>query len=181
MTLAASTTDTVGGRVTFAWRLLQGLEDRVDITPLDPEGRRARLTVRWHDAFPVDPPGTPRQTSRIDIGVFALTGSGVSAPAILSISFPTHETRRYGPVPGGGTGLLSVDYDAIDRWAYYDPLLHWSAPWTDAPLRDADGTITGWTRTRHDGTVRTVSGAQTYGIDRARPDQPVLIEGTPEP
>jgi hypothetical protein len=180
MTLSASAVSgTDGPPVTFAWRLLQGVEDRVEIAPLDPEGRRARVTVRWHDAFAVGPPDAPRQTSRVDIGVFGLTGRSVSAPAILSISFPTHEARRYGPVPGGGTRLLSVDYDAISRWAYYDPLLHWSAPWTDAPIRDAAGTITGWTRTLNDGTVETVSRTQTYGVDRSRPDQPVLVEGTP--
>jgi hypothetical protein len=181
MTLAASTSEPAGRPVTYEWRILQGLEDRVEITPIDPDGRRARLTVRWHDAFPVGDAEAPRQTSRVDIGVFAVTGRSVSAPAILSISFPTHEARSYGPLPGGGIGLLSVDYDAIDRGAYYDPLLHWSAPWKDTPLRDVYGSITSWTRTGLDGRVTTVGQAVPYRIDRVRPDQPVLVEGVSAP
>jgi hypothetical protein len=177
MTLAASAADPERRPVSFEWRVLQGLEDKVEITPLDPDGRRARLTVRWHDAFAIEGPEARRQTARVDIGVFASTGGTDSAPAILSISFPTHEARSYGPLPGGGIGLLSVDYDAINRWAYYDPILHWSAPWTDAPLRDAGGAIAGWTRTGRDGTVTTVGQELTYRIDRDRPDQPVLVEG----
>jgi hypothetical protein len=179
MILSADVPETESRPVTFKWRLLQGQADRVSITPLDSEGRRARLRVRWHDAFATGTPGAMRQTSRLDIGVFAAAGGAVGAPAILSISFPTHEARSYGPLPGGGTGLLSVDYDAINRWAYFDPVLHWSAPWTDVPIRDAAGAITGWTRTMRDGTEATVPAARSYRIDRARPDQPELLPDVP--
>jgi hypothetical protein len=182
MTLQADATGTDGRPVTFTWRLLQGDPDRITITPLDPEGRSARLRVRWHDAFMISGPGGPRKTSRVDIGVFAMTGQAISAPAILSISFPTHEVRTYGQLSGGGTGLLSVDYDAINRWAYFDPVLHWSAPWTDVPIRDgAGGAITGWTRTLRDGSVLTAPAAGAYVVDRSRPDQPELVLAPPEP
>jgi hypothetical protein len=126
-------------------------------------------------------PEAPRQTSRVDVGVFAAAGGAIGAPAILSISFPTHEVRSYGPLPGGGTGLLSVDYDAINRWAYFDPVLHWSAPWTEVPIRDGAGAVTGWTRTMRDGTELTVPVARSYTIDRARPDQPELVPVAPSP
>jgi hypothetical protein len=176
MILVAAATHHGERPLTFAWRLLQGLEDRVKIVPLDPEGRRARVRVNWHDAFAIGDPAKMRQTSRVDIGVFASNGQVISAPAILSISFPTHEQRSYGPLENGEIGLLSVDYDAIHRWAYYDPLLHWSAPWTDAPLRDDAGAITGWTRTAREGRIRTISSLQAYRMDKDRPDQPLLVE-----
>lgn len=176
MTLAAEAEETPGRPVSYEWRLLQGQDDRVEITPLDPEGRRARVRLRWHDAFDIGAAAGQRMTSRVDIGVFAVSGQAVGAPAILSVSFPTQEVRSYGPLWDGTTGLLSVDYDAINRWAYFDPMLHWSAPWTDEPIRDASGTITGWTRTTREGAITIVSDAARYRIDRERPDQPVLVE-----
>jgi hypothetical protein len=181
MILAADVPDTDARPVTFTWRMLQGQEDRVSLTPLDPDGRRARLRVQWHDAFAAGPAESPRWMSRIDVGVFAATGEIVGAPAFLSISFPTHEARSYGPLPGGGIGLLSVDYDAANRWAYFDPVLHWTAPWTDQPIRDGAGTITGWTRTFRDETVSTVRATQSYVVDRDRPDQPELVPAAASP
>jgi hypothetical protein len=175
MTLVAAVPDDERRDVTFTWRVLQGLPGRVTITPLDPEGRRARLRVQWHDAFVSGSADSPRKTSRSEIGVFAQAGGAVSAPAILSISFPAHESRRYGMLPGGDIGLLSVNYDAINRWAYFDPVLHWAAPWTDTPIRDSAGAITGWTRTMRDGAQATVPAAGAYSIDRSRPDQPQLV------
>jgi hypothetical protein len=74
-----------------------------------------------------------------------------------------------------------VDYDAINRWTYFDPVLHWSAPWTDVAIRDGAGAVTGWTRTMRDGTELTVPVARSYTIDRARPDQPELVPLAPLP
>ncbi len=175
MTLTANAAEPSGRPVRYEWRLLQGQADRVDITPLDPEGRRARVRLRWHDAFDIGGAAGPRMTSRVDIGVFAVAEGAVGAPAILSVSFPTQEVRRYGLLDDGTTGLLSVDYDAINRWAYFDPMLHWSAPWTDEPVRDESGAITGWTRTTRDGAMSMVTDTARYRIDRGRPDQPVLV------
>ena len=79
--------------------------------------------------------------------------------------------------------LLSVDYDAVGRRVDYDPMLHWSAPWTDRPVRDDAGTIVAWERTGRDGGTRIVphiadgnSAPPAYRIDRTTPYQPVLLE-----
>jgi hypothetical protein len=180
---AEDTADPNGRPLTFRWSLLQGQPDRVRITPLDPDGKRALLSVRWHDSFDVPGAEGPRATSRVDIGVFASNGVEQSAPAIVSVSFPTHQARRYGPAADGAMELLSIDYDAAGREVPFDPILHWSAPWTDEPIRDPAGDITGWTRTGRDGSIRTVAddaaGPPVYRIDRRRPDRPVLVEDNP--
>lgn len=183
---AAATSDPNGRALSFSWRLLGGVAERVEITPLDPEGRRARLRVTWHDAFTTERPDGPRETSRVDIGVFAHNGVTDSAPAIISISFPTHQQRDYAPSGDGTMGLQSIDYDAIGRGASYDPVLHWSAPWSDAPLRDSAGRIVAWQRTARDGGTTVVPHARdedvagmAYRIDRTQPRLPVLEEVDP--
>ncbi len=147
---AAGTRDPNGRPLTFRWALLRGDPSRVRIEPLDPAGMRARITIAWHDAYAGAgraEDGPPRMTSRVDVGVFADNGATLSAPAFLSVSFPTHEARRYAPDPGGGMRLAQVDYDALGRGAAYDPALHWSAPWWD--MFDGRG---GWQRLRSDGS-----------------------------
>jgi hypothetical protein len=84
-------------------------------------------------------------------------------------------------MPSGNVGLLAVDYDAINRWAYFDPILHWSAPWSDVAVRDGTGAITGWTRTYRGGTSAAVPATMTYRLDRSRPDQPELAQVTGAP
>jgi hypothetical protein len=176
----------------FTWVLLQGDPARVQIAPLDARGTRARITVHWHDAITL--PGRPgaegRRSARVDIGVFAHTpqadGSrgAPGAPSILSVSFPLHQLRDYGPQTGAGTRpsrLRSVDYDAQGRGARFDPVLHWSAPWRDAPVYDAAGAITGWQRSYSD-LARPDSRAaadQTYW--RSRGDGGVVLSDVPPP
>jgi hypothetical protein len=180
---AAATEDPDGRPLTFEWRLLQGMPERVEIEPLDEAGHMARVRLRWHDAFDVPRRDGTRTTARVDIGVFASNGVADSAPAFLSVSFPVHQRRVYKTAPDGTVRLLSVDYDAVGRGAAYDPVLHWSAPWTDAPRYDPAGRITGWDRTDRDGTVRIVPHAEAgdaYRLDRAGP-RPVLSEAAPPP
>lgn len=148
---AESTVDPNGHALRFDWVLLRGDPARVRIEPIRPDGQKARITVNWHNAF-VLPPRNPAdgqglETSRVDIGVFAWNGRSDSAPAIVSISFPTHQTRSYEAPPGGIARLVSIDYDARGRGVYYDPRLHWSAPWVDRFRYASDGMLDGWTRT----------------------------------
>ena len=180
MILAAEAIGPEGPPVRFSWRLLQGDPERVLIEPLDADGRRARIRLKWHDAYVVQGQGGARLTSRVDIGVFAMRGDSASAPAILSVSFPTHELRTYGPSEDGGTQLLGVDYDAIAREAAYDPVLHWSAPWVDRPVRDASSDIVAWRRRARDGTETEVPHAEAavgarYRLDRSDPGLPALV------
>ncbi|MDU9006135.1 hypothetical protein [Sedimentitalea todarodis] len=148
---AASTVDPNGHELRFDWVLLRGDPARVRIEPLGHDKKMARITVNWHNTFvlpsrnPADDQGL--ETSRVDIGVFAWNGRSESAPAIISISFPTHQIRTYEAPPGQTARLVSVDYDAKGREVYYDPRLHWSAPWVDRFNYALDGTLEGWTRT----------------------------------
>ena len=201
MTLSTSEThDPNGSPLRFRWTLLRGDSERVQIEPLDDRASRVRITLNWHQARTLDivPNRTPSapldkkgrkkpeaaasmSTSRVDIGVFATNGAQDSAPALISISFPTHETRRYAQGTDGTVRLLSVDYDAISRKTKYDPALHWSAPWTDHLVLDRAGQPIGWTRQEAGRTVQLdlfgqpVDGSKLdYRINREKPAHPVL-------
>lgn len=130
---AAETRDPNGRPLRFHWVLLRGDPGRVRVEPLDAEGRRARITVDWHDR--VDLPGG-RLGSRVDVAAIAWNGAQFSAPAILSISFPDHQIRRHEPGPDGAPRLVEIDYRAEGR--DYDPLLHWSADWRDVMVWEGD-------------------------------------------
>lgn len=142
---AEDTRDPNGRPLSFHWRLLQGDPDRVRITPLD-GGKRARIEVDWHDPFRISA-GTPLSTARVDIGVFANNGVHDSAPAMLSIAFPRHETRSYAPGPDGKPRIAAIDY-AARLETYADPMLFARAEWRDDYAYDAAGRLTGWTRSQ---------------------------------
>jgi hypothetical protein len=149
----------------------------VRIEPIDPEGRQARITLAWHDAFPVGGASAMRETSRIDIGVFASNGATDTAPALVSVSFPTHEERLYGPTGGANLRLLSVGYDALGRNAYYDPELHWSAFWRDEAVHGSGGERVAWRRRTSEGEESVIQDPPRdihYRIDRTWPRTPVL-------
>ena len=126
--------------------LLRGDPAKVTIT-IDGSGATAEIVIDWHDAFEVTSPNGPLTSSRVDIGVFAVADRVPSAPAILSVSFPSHHVRTYREGLGGNRVLESIEYDAWARGATFDTVLHWAAPWRDEAIRDADGEITGWRRT----------------------------------
>lgn len=161
VTLAASTLPR--GRATrIDWALLQGDPARVQITPLAPDGARVRVTVDWHGRFAAGREG--RESDRVEIAAFAWNGHHHSAPAYFAIAFPGHQVRHYAPDADGKPRLQSIDYDAVARAASFDPLLHYSAPWTDrahhAPVGTlTDGTLTGWTRTTAGQTLRLDAAA----------------------
>ena len=141
---AEETADPNGRELAFAWRLLQGDPERVRIEPLD-DGRRARITLDWHDPFPISD-DNPLVTARVDIGVFANNGVHDSAPAILSWYFPPSEARSYAPGPDGAPRIASIDY--AGRKAYADPMLVARADWRDDYHWAPDGSLLGWTRVR---------------------------------
>lgn len=163
--------------VRWHWVLLRGDPGRVRITPR-PGGSSARIEIDWHDApalATAGPGGTLRAGLRVDVGVFGETAGGqVSAPAILSVSFPMHEVRTHGRGPDGTMRLLSIDYDAIGRGQTYDPLLHWSAPWRDEMILTPDGQPGGWTRTQT--APEGAAAAGTYDAAGRRNGQPAVYE-----
>jgi hypothetical protein len=128
----------------FHWVLLRGDPNLVQIESLDEKNTRARITVNWHDRRPINP-RQKRLTDRVDIGLFLTQANVESAPAFISISFPTHQARKYAPGPDGSMRLSEVDYDALAAGRDYDPVLYWSAPWRDIYAYNATG-LTGWRR-----------------------------------
>lgn len=169
---------------TFEWRLLRGNPERVWIEPQGPDGRTAKIRVAWHEPWTELAPSKKgqieRRMSRVDIGVFANNGVYDSAPSFISIDFPEHQIRQYTALTDGGKRLLSIDYDAEGREAYFDPLLYWSAAWTDTASYDKNGKISGWDRSDADGVtsgfVPNDADAATplYELDKANKRMPTL-------
>ncbi len=146
LTLTAEDTRDPNDRpLAFEWRLLQGDPDKVKIEPSE-DGRQAKITLDWHEPFRISE-DNPLVSSRIDIGVFANNGKHDSAPAILSVYCPPDQARTYAEGPEGGPRIVSIDYAARPD-AYADPMLAARAGWRDDYHYDADGALTGWTRTR---------------------------------
>lgn len=167
---AAATRDPNGRPLRFHWLLLQGDPARVRIEPLEADGRRARISIDWHEA--VSLPGG-RLGARVDVAVIAWNGAGFSAPAFVSVAFPDHELRRHAPGPDGTPRLVEVDYRAQGR--DYDPLLHWSAGWRDVLVWGPDGQLAAIERHR-DGAVTRIDPAAPPAYRRAGSDwRPELV------
>jgi hypothetical protein len=167
---AAGTQDPNGRDLTFSWHVLSGDDEKVRIMPLDAAATRARIEFDWQEPRFLRGQGREgkgRLQSRVDIGVFANNGIEVSAPAIISVDIPEHQTRVYAGDGSDPPRLISVDYDADGRGAYYDPLLYWSAPWTDR----MNGTV--MERRLAGGDWEKLPEGQ-YQIDRSNPAHPTL-------
>jgi hypothetical protein len=144
---ADETRDPNGRALTFQWFVVTGDAGGVRIEPTGERGETARITLRWQDAlnalsFPPDEIAQ-RRVSRVDIAVVADNGTSLSAPAMISVAFPTHQLRSYVEDGAGGKRLASIDYDAVTRAAPFDPVLFWSAPWVDTLEYDDAGQVTG--------------------------------------
>jgi hypothetical protein len=175
MTLTAGETADPNGRpLTFRWRLLQGDPSRVRIAPSE-DGRSARIEIDWHEPFAISK-DNPLRSARVDIGVFASNGMHDSAPAMLSIDFPTHETRTYAPGPDGTPRIVSIDHaDPAKAGEYADPMLLPRADWRDDYLYAPDGTPLGWNRTR--GSLTEAFAADGARIAARAPDgTPLTLE-----
>lgn len=142
MTVSASkTADPNGHDLSFSWVVLRGDPDRVRITPIGDKGAKAEISIDWHDTWQIVPTNK-RLANRVDIGVFASNGFNDSAPAIISIAFPGHQEREYAADPTGqNMRITSINYDAMSRKAFYDPVIFWSAPWTDHMTYDDNGLV----------------------------------------
>ncbi len=189
ITLSVEDTKDPNGRdLQFFWSLFRGEAQKVHILPAE-DGQQATIEISWHNPFPINP-RQPRLTSRVDIGVIAWNGAQFSAPAFLSVSFPTHQRRVYGPDANAVMRLQAVDYDAQTRAASYDPLLHWSAPWRDTLEYDPAGQLIGLLRKTADGRVISFTGdgvpasgvAIEYQVVKTPVAPPVLeMQDTAEP
>lgn len=159
---AADTVDPNGRDLTFRWVVLRGDAARIGIRPLDRAARSVELTIPWHVRGPV-PGRADLTTDRVDIGVFADNGAGLSAPAFVTWMFPGGETRE---VAADGRPL-AIDYDTprADP-ASLDPLLFALRDWRDVYDYGPDGALTGWTRARGGALSHfTADGARVVARD----------------
>lgn len=124
--------------------LLQGDPKKVSFARSPEDADTWRIEVAHHEPFTTPIAGGGRiVTTRVDIGFFAKTKSGISLPAILSINFLSNETRKY----DDQERLLSIEYRR-GTTPYTDPILSFPRNWRDEFKHDSAGRITGWSRIR---------------------------------
>ncbi|MEO1470332.1 MAG: bacterial transcriptional activator domain-containing protein [Pseudomonadota bacterium] len=166
--------------LTFRWRLLQGIEDRVRIRPLNAQGTRALVEIDWHGRYPV-PWRDDMTTDRVDVGVFIDNGDEISLPATFSILAPSIQERVYEAGTGGTVRLAEIAYAPDDDAGLYaDPLLFPVRAWRDVMFYRRDGSLEGWERIYGDTLRRreryTAQGLlvhETDGQGRPRIVEPV--------
>lgn len=178
-----ATRDTNGGDLDFVWRVLRGDPDRTRIKPLDDQGLRARITIDWQLPRPV-PGRSDILSNRVDIGVFAQKGAQDSAPGLISILLPQHETRRYGIGPDGEMRIESRDL-RVPQSGYADPVLFPQVDWQDRYHYDSVGALQGWERQGPDGTMQfdatgrniTANGPEpiSHIVERSQDTSPRIV------
>jgi hypothetical protein len=125
------------------------------------------LLVPYHARRPIAE-GSLLESNRVDIGVFAHNGDYYSAPAFVSLYSLDNELRIY----DDNHRILSVDYQAEGaRGNYVDPFLDTPKDWRDDYHYDAQGTLTGWTRTRGDSRQEFTPEGQVI-VEPAKEGQP---------
>jgi hypothetical protein len=80
--------------LTFTWVVLRGDEKRIQIRPRNKAGSVAEIIVAYHERRPIAP-GSPMESNRVDIGVFAHNGSYYSAPGFITFYSLDCEGRTY--------------------------------------------------------------------------------------
>jgi hypothetical protein len=86
--------DVNGRPLTFSWAILRGDKDKISITPLNKARSVAEIIVPYHDRRPIAP-GSPLESNRVDIGVFANNGTHYSAPGFVTLYTLDSEARTY--------------------------------------------------------------------------------------
>jgi hypothetical protein len=81
-------------RLSYTWTVLRGDPERITIKPRNQDGSMADITVAYHERRPIAP-GSPMESNRVDIGVFADNGTYTSAPAFITIYTLDSESRSY--------------------------------------------------------------------------------------
>lgn len=137
------------GGAKLKWVVLQGDPEKISIKPLNSSGSRVEISIRYHGNYrPMGGDGIPARlfSSRVDIGCFAVTESGYSAPSFISFSYLPDEERVFNK----DGRLLSIDYSNSAK-RYADPLLTMQKGWKDLYSYDQEGRLRGWHRTRTGG------------------------------
>lgn len=147
------------GASRIEWRILQAPPGKVSLKPLSQDGANMEVAVDWHGIFTND---FGQATSRIDIGVFAVSPAGIySCPAILSFCDIPCERRVYDEA-----GVLrSIDYRG---GGYSDPWFGPAKRWKETFSYASNGALTGWLRQNDSGqSIRyTAHGHRVVKCDR---------------
>ncbi|MEM7250481.1 MAG: hypothetical protein AAF493_03610 [Pseudomonadota bacterium] len=155
VTVTASAEDVNGHSLKRVyWTILRGQAERIQIETTGQFGETARISVGYHSRFPVAP-GAALTSTRVDIGVFVETASGISPPSLVTFYHLPSEERRYNEKKqlierrflGHGTppGRASP---------YSDRLFTAKKYWRDVFNYGDDGSLTGWTRTTDNQTLQ---------------------------
>jgi len=152
--------DVNGKPLTFHWRLLQGDPERVRIRPLDERGERAEIEIAWHPPMPAAWEPNVMST-RADIALFAHNGIHFSAPAFFTVYFPAAEERTY----DAQGRIWKVNYTRGHTAPFVDPLIYTPRAWTDEYAYDAEGRMSGWTRTLGQRAERYNAEGRRIGSD----------------
>jgi len=146
--------------VTYKWVLLQGDPAKITISPLTKDGSTVEITSAWQN-FSASSNGTKPKSPRIEIAVFADTGTTISAPSFITFLYPKNERRAYNK----NGKILSIDHTAFGN-GYVDPQVFAKRDWKDQYSYDSNGRLVGWTRSRKSGTTDfTYHGAKIIEKD----------------
>ncbi len=175
---AENSRDLQGKPLKYHWKVLRGDAERITIQPLNNAGSKVELIVPYHTRQPISP-GSPMESNRVDIGVFVENEKHFSAPAFVSFYYLDDELRRY----DDEHRIQSIDYTAEEvRNNYVDPFLDFPKDWRDDYHYDAQGNLTGWTRTRGDATEEfTAEGKRILERDEdGQPKKTAEVRYVPE-
>lgn len=139
------TREWAGRPLQIHWRLLRGDPELVTIerSATAPE---ATLRVKWHPD-PIEAPGGPPNLfgRRVEIGVFADSGTSYSPPCFITFYFLPNERRTYDE----SGRILETDYAFPGSLA--DITLTAEKPWRDQYRYDQNsGAMLGWTRSENE-------------------------------
>jgi hypothetical protein len=91
---AAESIDVNHKPLTYTWVVLRGDAQQITIRPRNKENSVVEIVVPWPQRRPVTP-GSPLESNRIDIGVFAHNGTYHSAPGFITFTSLDNEARAY--------------------------------------------------------------------------------------
>lgn len=147
------------------WLVLQGDPNKISFTPCPTNSALMTLNVAYHEPFQT-PIGNGKTilSARVDIGVIAETAAGFSLPSFISVYFLGNERRTY----SDDGRIQSIDYTRRQP-GYSDPLMSYTRNWKDRYHYDAQGNLTGWTRSRGQTEERfTAYGHRVVATDALR-------------
>ncbi len=153
--------------LTYRWFVVNGDPAKITLSPLTSNGSLVTIEVKHHAPYTTHE-GMP--TRRVDIACIAVREDGTtSAPAFVSFRSLGNERRTY----DAQGRIAQMDYT---QPVYEDLTLSAAKNWVDTYHYDAQGVLTGWTRTRPDSDVVHCFDAQGRRIvERDRDGKPSKV------